>query len=590
MSVEVHKENKMKTLSSLLFLFLCSSIEAKYHDNVFNEELVIKELSNDFVNSYFQFTTRWNTKSPNDRKSESIGSESLISFLLLVLHTDLLSRSISELFLHYDITELHVSLSNGLWRHETWGFPVESAGPGAELYVWFKESLPQERINQQWIELSEALSGLLCASFSFVEETNTISPHFSFRPSSSAANLNSSYIRYTTLPREVVCTENLTPWKKLLPCDSKEGFLSLLNAQHIYSTNYHSVGIHVRQLCLEPSCDASILESKQTVNVVHDLRLFGGSDWSIRKLFGQGLNGACLLASSSKIYLDITEKDFEITPKPRNILVSKRGGSGTTYAEYDVKKLTQVNKMMNIAVVNKKQKTIPIVTPPPLFAKRFLQGTGKERGKVVNQITNSHWANLNIVIMENIPWFVPIYLHTLTLKIGDRELKPSAIKYIPGEQRKRPYHLEVAVTIPARSTLEMSIDFDYIFLKWQEYPPDAHHGHYIGSAVISTLLPMALNYTSIPIEASLFEESFNATRQAYFLRIHTEALLINLPTPDFSMPYNVICLACTVVALAFGPLHNMTTKRLLLQKKDEASKSLLVRLKEKLFKKKDKTE
>merc|ERR1712198_25042 len=33
-------------------------------------------------------------------------------------------------------------------------------------------------------------------------------------------------------------------------------------------------------------------------------------------------------------------------------------------------------------------------------------------------------------------------------------------------------------------------------------------------------------------------------------------------TPDFSMPYNVICLACTVVAMGFGPLVNITTKSL----------------------------
>jgi phosphatidylinositol glycan class T len=45
-------------------------------------------------------------------------------------------------------------------------------------------------------------------------------------------------------------------------------------------------------------------------------------------------------------------------------------------------------------------------------------------------------------------------------------------------------------------------------------------------------------------------------------QLYTETLLITLPTPDFSMPYNVICLACTVVALAFGPLHNITTKQL----------------------------
>ena len=46
-----------------------------------------------------------------------------------------------------------------------------------------------------------------------------------------------------------------------------------------------------------------------------------------------------------------------------------------------------------------------------------------------------------------------------------------------------------------------------------------------------------------------------------FIRIHTEALLISLPTPDFSMPYNVICLACTVVAIAFGSFHNLATRR-----------------------------
>lgn len=45
----------------------------------------------------------------------------------------------------------------------------------------------------------------------------------------------------------------------------------------------------------------------------------------------------------------------------------------------------------------------------------------------------------------------------------------------------------------------------------------------------------------------------------------TNGAMVSLPTPDFSMPYNVICLACTVVALAFGPLHNICTKELVLK-------------------------
>ncbi|VDH99239.1 phosphatidylinositol glycan, class T, partial [Mytilus galloprovincialis] len=54
---------------------------------------------------------------------------------------------------------------------------------------------------------------------------------------------------------------------------------------------------------------------------------------------------------------------------------------------------------------------------------------------------------------------------------------------------------------------------------------------------------------------------FDDKSSGNFIRIHTETLLVSLPTPDFSMPYNVICLACTVVAIAFGSLHNLTTRQ-----------------------------
>ncbi|OQR69692.1 GPI transamidase component PIG-T-like [Tropilaelaps mercedesae] len=35
------------------------------------------------------------------------------------------------------------------------------------------------------------------------------------------------------------------------------------------------------------------------------------------------------------------------------------------------------------------------------------------------------------------------------------------------------------------------------------------------------------------------------------------------------MPYNVICFVCTALALAFGPIHNITTKTLVLQDKTQ---------------------
>ena len=45
---------------------------------------------------------------------------------------------------------------------------------------------------------------------------------FCFAP----GNLSSSQLRYAALPRETVCTENFTPWTKLLPCGSSVSLLS----------------------------------------------------------------------------------------------------------------------------------------------------------------------------------------------------------------------------------------------------------------------------------------------------------------------------------------------------------------------------
>jgi hypothetical protein len=42
---------------------------------------------------------------------------------------------------------------------------------------------------------------------------------------------------------------------------------------------------------------------------------------------------------------------------------------------------------------------------------------------------------------------------------------------------------------------------------------------------------------------------------------YTEVLLVPLTTPDFSMPYNVITITCTVFALYFGSLLNVLRQR-----------------------------
>jgi len=51
--------------------------------------------------------------------------------------------------------------------------------------------------------------------------------------------------------------------------------------------------------------------------------------------------------------------------------------------------------------------------------------------------------------------------------------------YTPAKDRTRPHTLEMMISLPAHSTVTISIEFRRALLKWTEYPPDAHHGFYI---------------------------------------------------------------------------------------------------------------
>ncbi|XP_015598546.1 GPI transamidase component PIG-T [Cephus cinctus] len=520
-------------------------------DDFFDEELLLKPLASGHVYAYFQFTTLW--EAPNNVQTFQ--------------HSHLFPRGLGEIIGRHKVDELHISLTEGLWNYEKWGYPVHDAGSGAEIFAWFNKNV--SNVNNEWKSLTNALAGLFCASLNFVDSSNSMSPEFSFRPTGIVKEPpNSSYLRYSSLPREIVCTENLTPFKKLLPCDSKRGLATLLNSAYIHNTNYHSLGIHFRSVCRNAGCTKSSLELRQTVSLVYDTLTEATQDWSIRKLFGIGIKGACPLASLSNVYIDMTSNEtvhvYQLTPSPNTKVTSFRGGQQQQLAVYDIR--TYSNRgMFNIAAIYTTPKTSSVTYPSVLYANRYIIGYGQERGSLVTKLHNNHWQSLDVILLENIPWYLPVYLHTVKVICNGQQIKPLIQRYMPGRERTRPYYLELVLRLPPHSVTKFSIELDYLFLKWQEYPPDANHGFYMGPAVITALLPIARNYTALPLDGSTITSSFNASRNGYLVQLRTESLLISLPTPDFSMPYNVVCLACTAVALAFGPLHNITTKRLVLK-------------------------
>lgn len=80
------------------------------------------------------------------------------------------------------------------------------------------------------------------------------------------------------------------------------------------------------------------------------------------------------------------------------------------------------------------------------------------------------------------------------------------INFIPAKDRANPYQMELVFRLFANSVTKITYSFERAFLKWTEYPPDANHGFYVSSAVVSTVLPVASQYTATSQSVSLLEE------------------------------------------------------------------------------------
>ena len=106
--------------------------------------------------------------------------------------------------------------------------------------------------------------------------------------------------------------------------------------------------------------------------------------------------------------------------------------------------------------------------------------------------------------------------------------------------------------LPPNSTLKICTYFQRAVLHWTSYPPDAHHGFYVPPIV---LRPMAF---SRRISYLLDTEDWIQITDPEL--IYTKPLLISIATPDFSMPYNVLCLVCTAVGIGFAIIYRLSTQ------------------------------
>ncbi len=271
-----------------------------------------------------------------------------------------------------------------------------------------------------------------------------------------------------------------------------------------------------------------------------------GQDWTLSQVFGRPMQGACPLTDaavppvclhvphSRSVYSSEGSHEIKDTEKPKRCYNIPADGEFTLV-------LTQPD-----VVVDGKGLEVNEPETPILFAERSLTGYGQEHGGVQAILTNPSDEEVEFVYMESLPWFMRIYLHTLSTRISSTGSMATGhnasdiikeIYYRPALDRERGTQLELLVQIPPRCTVFLTYGFEKSILRYTEYPPDANRGFDVAAAVITTLRPKAMS-------------------------LRTTGLLLYLPTPDFSMPYNVIILTSTAIALAFGGLYNIIVRRM----------------------------
>ncbi|KAJ3021574.1 hypothetical protein HKX48_008241 [Thoreauomyces humboldtii] len=522
----------------VLFLSLCtvpraSASSSAASDESYDEKLHLTQLADGKVLAEFRFSRR-------------IGPLALAQ--AAENHYSLLPRAVGEITQSFGVEELHLTFTQGNWNYARWGYSPLSAAAGVQLWSWFDAS------RGQWKGLVHALAGLFCASLNQMDESTTAQPILSFLPESdylSAREQNNTAgleIRYGSLPHETVCTENLTPWAKLLPCQTKAGIASLFNAYRLFDGHYHSMGIHVQPECAGPDCNSKGMLFVQTLSVVLDpLRLDNSKDWSLMSLFERQISSSCALAASTTVKVTVPSSSAStFVPAAENVY---NDSPESLTGEYPIKSDTV--RDFNIGVDWQDGAVDHTVRARShITAHRYQTGFGGERGGLATDLRNSDpTMDQRVRYFDVIPWYLKVYLHTLT---AETTAHPSIavvekMYFQPAIDRGRPAVLELEMLLPANSTTTLHIDYDKAFIKYTEHPPDANRGFDIGSAVVTLLSPSAT--------------LVDGTRNGEVRRLFTETLLVSLPTPDFSMPYNVITLTCTLMALFFGSVFNMLTRR-----------------------------
>ena len=470
----------------------------------FTENLYIQPLPGGYVYYQFEFTTK--TAAENS-------------------HFELFPRPVAQLASESGIDELYVTLTQGRWLRDTWGpAPNNTEAPtGAEMWAWWpKASASNATLSERWSTLRNAVSGLICASFSTMGDELSSAPSPVVQSGISAKDARSAPREciHGALPKEATCTENLTPWVRLLPCRDRAGVGALLNPLHLFDVSYHAMSFRI----LTDASEGTVT-LKQTLAIV---KRRGSAQGKLSEAFP-------LLAHQTR---PDPSGGVRACPLARESVVRVAGAAPQSLVGADGPADFAIPEGGDIEPRN------------DVTVHRFATGHGQVGGGFRTVVRNARAAGspAKVVLFQAFPFFVRPYFSSLKatldgapVALGTAPDAAARVEIASGSESGTATTLEIATEIPPGAEFAVEVSFETVFLHFMRHPPDANRGWDLPAGIV-VVLPDAQNESP--------------------RRLCAEEILLSLPTPDFSMPYNVIMFSCTVVAMFYGGLMSMSTRRM----------------------------
>lgn len=487
---------------------------------------------------------------------------------------DLFPKPIGKLLnAHGAIRGFEVALTQGRWK-EQWGAPPrEIRPPGALLAVATGGNSGQSEADDAWKFLISALSGSLCASFEGMD------PHHKSLawvvPLDVPFREDGNNLRLATLPYEPVCTENLTPWLKLLPCGGHRGLAALLAPIAIAEAPLVSL-----TLAVSVEKDAVLLRTSLDV-VLPAMATAQGFDAWFGSSATQG-SEPCQAARNSSVYV-IAQKALEpevlqelaVEPKP-----IPGGGSVLPFQASEFAKLSRSANQALLSGATTASSAHVLAAEANTHGLSVMRDilsqegySERTHGRYLLRFTNHGSVAKRVRFMDQLPFFLTPMWHTFHTSLqhasgaveelsGLDAMRRLSVQFVPPSRPHDATEVFLSADVAPGASVSVFLDVLKNFIQLREFSYACEKGFDVSAAAwMEVDLPQLSNSSGISdflksLAPSVPWENPDTASQ-WRLRF-TQGLIILVPMPDFSMPFNVIALSATALTFFFGSIFRLT--------------------------------